>query len=68
MPVAVATPHGTLHRHVRFRVGERALIREGTAYRALSMLLGLLEGREQGPFYTDDEVWTDKGVVLRGSD
>lgn len=62
----LATPRGTFHRHVHYRLGDRALVRAGTAYSALAMLLWVLEDRlgdhdVDGP-WSDEQVWASGGI------
>ncbi len=63
---ALAAPEGNYHRLIRYRLPTRGLIRAGSAYSALSLLLWRLEDRldqhtVSGPF-SDDDVWRDGGV------
>ena len=68
----LATPEGTYHRHVHYRLADRGLVRAGTAYTALAMLLWFLEERlgdhqVTGP-YADEDVFAESGVSLKVED
>lgn len=61
-------PTGTYHRRVHYRLPSREMVRAGTAWTALAMVLWALEGRLDehsvtGP-YDDDDVWSEAGIEV----